>query len=298
MSKTKANPYAMVTERMMALLQDGKVPWRKTWQGVGDANAPRSISTGKPYRGINAILLGGCANPNWGTYNAIKKAGGQVRKGEQGSTAIFWKFFLKEDEKTGEKKSIPFLRHFNVFNVDQAEWPEGLPEKLSPPKPPTGDDVPVKANETAQAIVKGYLGSGGPGFTEGGDMAFYRPSTDSVTVPALESYDDEGEYWSTVFHELGHSTGHASRLNRKGIQGSIHFGSEIYSKEELVAEFTACFLCSDSGIVDTRENSAAYLRGWLSKLEEDPKLVVHAAAAATKAAVLINPPVEEEGENS
>ena len=149
------------------------------------------------------------------------------------------------------------------------------------------------SNAAALSLRENYL-NGGPQYSEGGDRAYYRPSADAVVCPKLEAYKDEGEYWSTVFHELGHSTGHRSRLNRPGVDGErVHaFGSENYSKEELIAELTACFLCADVGIDDTRENSAAYLHGWAKKLGDEPRLIVTAASAAKKAADFIQNPTQ------
>jgi antirestriction protein ArdC len=291
---SKPDAYQLVTDSILAMIEKGTLPWRKTWAGSTGTTEPLSMSSGKPYSGINPFLLTctaiekGYSSRHWGTFKAIKAQGGSVRKGEKSTAVVFWKWIKKEDEKTGTEKVIPFLRHFRVFNAEQAEWPEGLPEAFQPlPAEDQGDEFdPVEA---AEAIVQGYVeGHLPPSLThDGGARAFYRPATDAVAMPKREAFEGPGEYYSTLFHELGHSTGAASRLNRKGITDFDSFGSHQYSQEELVAEFTACFLCSDAGIEDTRPNSAAYIAGWASKLKGDKKLVVMAAAQAVKAARMI-----------
>lgn len=291
----KKNAYDLVTTQVLDLMEQGVTPWRKTWKGSTKTDGPVSISTGKPYQGINEWILWmaameGHTSRFWGTYNAIKKNGGQVNKGEKGTTVVFWKFLPLTDKETGEVKTIPFLRHFTVFNTCQADWADGLPEKFQPVEDSEGEGEDFTPDEAAEAIVQGYLtGTNPPGFKteKGGDRAFYAPKVDSITVPAPEGFDGSGEYYSTVFHELGHSTGHADRLKRKGVVDFDGFGSHQYSQEELVAEFTACFLCGDAGILDTRENSAAYLRNWAKAIKGNQKLIVMAAAQAAKAATMI-----------
>ena len=281
MTKTKTDAYQKVTDRMLELMESGVTPWRKTWQGSMKGGGPISMSTGKVYEGMNWVILGwaGYDSPYWGTY--------QIRKGEKSTPIIKWNFIEKQDEKTGEVRNIGFLRTFAVFNLEQADWAEGVPAKFTPD--PEAEEPTFDPITAADDIVHGYLEGVNPPKFEGsrGDRAYYSPSADRVVVPDGDLFDGPGEYYSTLFHELGHSTGHADRLKRPGVVKFDKFGSHQYSKEELVAEFTACFLCHDAGIEDTRENSAAYLANWAKVIKEDKKLIVSAATQAQKAATMI-----------
>ena len=291
--KNKKSAYERITQQLItAIKTTGKLPWKKSWKDV--ISTPTSTSTGKPYQGFNALWLHfhamtqGYSNPHFGTYNSLKKNGGVVKKGEKGTIVSFWKWFEKEDPETGVVETIPFLRTFTVFSVDQADWEDGIPEKFIPDSD-IEDHDPIEA---AEAIVKGYFEHPEtplpPTLNIGGNRACYVPSKDIISVPEMGQFTGADEYYSTLFHEMGHSTGAKDRLNRKSLQDVNNFGDHAYSREELVAEFTACFLCGDAGIEDTRENSAAYLRGWLAKLEDDPKLLVQASAQANKAARYIH----------
>ncbi len=160
------------------------------------------------------------------------------------------------------------LRYYLVWNVEQCE---GLDL-------PALEHQQVDVIARAEAIVAAMPHSPKINF-DGGDKAYYRPDNDSIHLPGRNSFDSAGEYYSTLFHELSHSTGHESRLNRQTLTEVVPFGSETYSKEELVAEFGAAFLCAHSGIENTVNNSAAYIGGWLKKLRSDPKLAVLAAGA-------------------
>jgi antirestriction protein ArdC len=291
----RKDTYQLVTDQVVALLEAGVNPWVKTWVGNSATMGARSLSTGKLYRGGNACwldLLAGGQDSWWGTYKAIQQAGGQVRKGEKGTIVTYWKMIPTKDKVTGEKKLIPFLRHFTVFQSTQADWANGFPTTVCG-VPTTVEDWTEEdckaANTQAEAIAKGYIEGGfGPSFKEEGASAFYRPSKDSVTVPPLSSFNTESDYWTTVFHELGHSTGHADRLARKGITESDGFGGHIYAFEELVAEFTALFLASEAGIhTEVVDNSASYLASWAKQLKDNPKWIVQATGKAAKAAALI-----------
>lgn len=292
---TKANTYDKVTAQVISLLESGVNPWVKTWAGNTASTGARSISTGKLYNGGNAWwldLLAGGQPSWWGTYKAIQQAGGQVRKGEQGTIVTYWKMIPTKDKVTGEKKVIPFLRHFTVFRSTQADWADGFPDTIcgvpTEVQPWTLEDQKA-GNAKAEALAQGYIDGGhGPSFTAAGSSAYYQPSQDAVVVPPLSSFSTESDYWTTVFHELGHSTGHADRLSRKGITDSDGFGGHVYAFEELVAEFTALFLSSEVGIhTDTVDNSASYLKSWADKLAENPKWIVQATGQAAKAAQLI-----------
>ena len=211
----------------------------------------------------------------------FKFCGGSVRKGEKANMVVFWKWIETEDEETGEKKEIPFLRYYNVFHVDQCN---GITPKHAQPLP----DTTIEPDTTADSIIADYLHRSGVTLIhQMGDRAFYRPSTDSVTLPDRYQFADAAEYYSTAFHELTHSTGHASRLNR--LDKPAAFGSGDYSKEELVAEIGSAALVNHCGLEtdDTFRNSAAYIQSWLQVLQNDKRMIVSAAGKAEKAVKLI-----------
>ena len=275
-----ANVYQIVTEQVIRQLEQGVAPWRKPWK----CEPPCNLVSGKAYRGINPFLLAsqGYGSRYWLTFNQANKLGGHVRKGEKSSIVTFWKIddYRKENKETGkteDRKSI-LLRYFAVFNVEQTE---GIADKLG-----LGNATPRVPNiEACESIVSGMPNA--PRM-EQSDRAWYRPSTDCVGMPSKSLFGSAEEYYSTLFHELTHSTGHASRVGREGIEEIAQFGSESYSKEELIAEMGAAFLCGLTGIAPaTIQNSAAYLQTWINRLRGDSKLLVSAASAAQKAADFI-----------
>ena len=280
---SKQTGYEKITDRIVAMLEGGTIPWRKPRNANG---GPTSLSTGKAYRGINVMILGitgmieGYSSPFWGTYKQISENGGQIQKGAKSTPVTLWKPLEKMDENGNPKKAF-FMTTFNVFNADQAEWEEGK-------KPSIPDMVEHDALENAEQIIAQYLANG-PSLGFGGDRACYSPSRDHVQMPEMGSFKSVEGYYSTMFHELTHSTGHASRLAREGVTEGHSFGDALYSKEELVAEMGAAFLCMVAGIDPdtTLANSAAYVKNWLSVLKNDPKMIVQAAGKAQRAADLI-----------
>lgn len=281
-TKPKTDVYQLVTDKVLALLEEGTVPWHKPWASIG---VPMSMSTGKPYRGINPFLLictsaaMNYSSPWWGTFEQITERGGQVRKGEHSTMIVFWKRGTKTvtDEASGKDVDKPWamLRYFRVFNADQAD---GLPEKYRTQAIAEHDPI-----AGAEALVSEYMDSLAS-VAFGGDRAFYSKARDHVQVPLLTRHRSAEEYYSTLFHELTHSTGHESRLNREGIVEGHAFGDELYSKEELIAEMGAAMLAGLAGIEQvTLPNSAAYLASWVKVLKGDAKLVVAAAGAAQRA---------------
>jgi len=275
--------YQTVTDRIIAALEGGRIPWRQEWKAVASDNVPSNFLSKKSYRGINIWLLMCSEFPanQWLTYKQALSIGAQVRKGEKGSAIVFWKFGKDEDGETGKSSSWAMMRQYTVFNVAQCD---GIPQRL-PFEVPADEFEPIEASES---IVKIYLDSdNAPSLTHEGDRAFYSPSHDSVTMPAPSAFTTPEAYYSTLFHELGHSTLHARRCDRSDALGGV--GSHAYSKEELVAEFTASYLCAETGISTPalETNSVAYIQGWLSKLRNDKKLVVSAAQKAQKAADFI-----------
>lgn len=267
--------YEIVNERILKLLETGTNPWHKPWQSAA-TSAPRNAITGRQYNGINVLMLGFSPyeHPLWATFNQIKAAGGAVKKGAKSTPAVFWKITQHKDESTGEIDAVPMLRYYNVFNVDQTE---GL--EIERPTVPAGyQHDPIASCE---AIVNGMPNR--PSIATGGGIACYSPTFDAINMPARSAFPKVEEYYSTLMHELVHSTGHASRLARKDAFGG-GFGSDKYGREELVAEMGAAYLCAAGGIVDaTVDNSAAYLAGWAKKIREDKRAVVVAAGAAQKA---------------
>lgn len=282
-TESKFDPYQAITDQIITLLEAGTAPWRKPWNA--ETGMPRSLTTGKTYRGINPFLLHisamehGFTSPYWATYKAIAERGGQVRKGEKGTLIMFWKQYLDKveiDEKTGKPKQRFVLRTYKVFNTEQADG-LAVPEYGTTVQ----DHDPIAE---CDAAVAGYLANG-PKLSHGASMAAYSPATDVLVMPDLATFDGPEEYYSTLFHELTHSTGHKDRLARPDLLTFGHFGDRQYSKEELVAEMGAAMLAGQTGIAPvTLENSAAYLASWLKVLRADNKLVVQAAAQAQRAA--------------
>jgi len=283
----KKDVYAIVTEKIVEALEKGVIPWQKTWKSpMGEAAT--SFSTKKPYRGINAFLLSlaslihGKQCPYWATYKQIEKLGGKPKKGTSQIVTLF-KWIVKEEEnEDGEikEKRFPILRYYTVFNLEDCEGIE-LSDYWTAPVEEARDECAVI--EAAEKIVAGY--ENGPTIKHGGGQAFYRPSADTVQMPEKSSFVSDEAYYSTLFHELSHSTGHESRLNRKGIVSTNFFGSHEYSQEELVAEMSASFLNAEAGILDDNfDNSVAYIQSWLKALDDDRKMVVMAAQQAQKAA--------------
>ena len=269
--------YAEVTARIMEQMEQGIIPWEKPWIACGKAV---SHATGKAYSLLNQMLLG--RPGEYLTFKQCQQAGGRVRKGEKASMVVFWKWIEQEDEETGEKKEIPFLRYYNVFHIDQCE---GISAKHTQETtfPDSADTL-----ETAQNIIYEYLSREGVKLThQEGDRAFYRPATDEVVLPIRKQFVSTAEYYSTVFHELTHSTGHPTRLNR--LNRPSFFGTKDYSKEELVAEIGAAALVNHVGLETDHSfrNSAAYVQNWLQVLKDDKRFIVSAAGKAEKAVNLI-----------
>lgn len=266
--------HEIVTGKILEALERGVIPWQRPWSLAG---GHRNIE-GRPYTGVNPILLeiaaeeAGYEQPAWATYKQAQKHGGQVRKDEKGSLITFYKVWNKINEETGEEEQRFTLRYYKVWNVAQID---GLDWQPAEPVAPGAD--PLAAGEE---IIDGMPNA--PKITvKQSDRAFYRPSTDSVTLPALSQYEEPEAFYRTAFHELVHSTGHKSRLDRN-LTG--RFGTPDYAREELIAEIGAAILCATSGISHEVEDSAAYIATWQKALSDDPRLIVTAASKAQKAA--------------
>jgi antirestriction protein ArdC len=271
------NVYEIVTARIIEQLEAGVAPWRKPWT----SKAPANLCSQKEYRGLNVLSLASQGYPSrfWLTFNQANKLGGKIAKGSKGSLVVYWNVGEEREVRKPDgstKTQTPFLlRYSTVFNLSQTEGID-IPAKL------LGEQRENNPIADCEAIVDGMPNR--PAF-QPSDAAWYRPSTDAVGMPARGLFHSSEEYYSTLFHELTHSTGHASRIGREGIEQLNGFGSERYSREELIAECGAAMLCGVTGISPaTLENSAAYLQSWITRLKADSKLIVQAASAAQKAA--------------
>jgi antirestriction protein ArdC len=279
MNKSDAT-YQIVTDRILAQLEAGVIPWKNPRKGRAIAGQfAQNLVSHRAYHGCNFWLLNygnDFKSPYWLTYRQAQDLGGNVKKGERGTPITFWKFFQNEDKETGKIKNVPVLFHYTVFNLDQTEnvkqpTPEVLP-----------DFNPI---ESAQAIIDAMPSPPKIEFGEpqrGGAAGCYSPTTDTVTMPDPRDFRTPESFYAVEFHELGHSTGHQSRLNRE-IKNK--FGSPDYAREELVAELTSGYLCATCQIFDVlAENTAAYIESWIMVLKNDKTLFVAAAGRAQHAA--------------
>ena len=278
--------YAIATNKIIEHLEKGTIPWRQPWT---DAGLPQNLISKKPYRGINVWLLAACGYSRnyFLTFKQIKELGGRVKKDEKAHMVLFWKWVKKDKatdtpQDTGEAidkpKMKPLLRYYLVFNIDQCI---GIPETSIPivsrPNEPllaceqVLDDMPLV-----------------PVIEHKEQRAYYSPIEDIINMPRMDTFVSSEKYYTTLFHELVHSTGHTRRLNRKEVMSKDTFGSEQYSIEELTAEIGASYLSSHTGIVlDEFADNAAYISGWLDVLKKDKRFIVYACAQAQRAAEFI-----------
>ena len=277
--------YQYVTDRILACLEKGTIPWKKEWKGY--PLVPTNLLSKKPYRGVNRFLLdpavNGFSSPYWLSYKQAQELGGQVKSGAKSQMCVFWTFI--KDKNNPLKRPFPFLRYYNVFNLEQTE---GI-------KAPT---VPVQTFdplEACEAIVTGWENPAKI-LHNGGDSCHYTPATDTISMASRETFTGPEAYYRVLFHEMGHATGHPSRLNRT-LTGRMK--SDAYAREELIAEMTASNLAEVGGIGDAKiDNSAAYIAHWMKHIRNDPMLIVSCAGAAQKASDLIlgTQPIEEKEE--
>lgn len=282
-ARTGASLYSEVTDRIVAQIEEGILPWVRPWDdGKAALGLPRNAGTGRRYSGINVLILWhrlfeqGYGSQRWLTYRQAQALGGNVRKGEQGTTVCYADRFTPKDSDNartgpdGEPRQIAFLKRFTVFNLDQCK---GLEDVAS---------SPVTTWNKALIIPRAnaLIGATSADIRIGGGEAYYAPQDDYVLVPRPEHFHEPINWFRTVLHELGHWTGHSSRLDRLPNTG---FGSPAYAREELVAEMASAFLCAELGIVPTVRH-ADYLGAWLSVLREDSRAIFRAASQASKAA--------------
>lgn len=296
--KPRVSLYEEITARIVADLEQGIVPWVQPWSRSNGPQEfplglPRNAATGKTYSGINILILwghafdGGFASQNWLTFRQAKALGGSVRKGEQGVGVCYADKFIPTNNRKGghaaatgaatqtgapnaQADAIPFLRRYTVFNFEQCD---GLPDHCRVQSQPLPERQIVPQAEALAAATLADI-------RHGGDHAFYQPSRDAIHLPPQPAFIDQINYYRTLFHELGHWTGHVNRLGRD-LTGP--FGSKLYACEELIAEMTAAFVCASLSIRPTVRH-ADYIGHWLNVLREDNRAIFRAASKASKAA--------------
>lgn len=289
--------YDVVTDKICELLAKGTVPWRKPWT---EKNLPQSVIrtnkgkfVTKEYRGINVWLLNalGFSSPYFLTWKKIEALGGKVVAGEEkkSSPVVYWKIWEKPDDtdptNTDLIKKIWILRYYRVYNLEQTM---GL-DQYVPDLP--SDSKPIEPIAECEKLVEGYKDK--PSIRHNGSDAHYNRASDEVVLPSKESFTSTEGYYSTLFHELVHSTGHTNRLNR--LTSDCYKGSHEYTLEELVAEMGASYLCAKASIDSlTLDNSASYIASWLSALRTNPKWVVQAGSKAQKAVKFMTEEEEQE----
>jgi antirestriction protein ArdC len=298
--------YQAVTDKIVAALESGVVPWRKPWKSLGEG-MQRNVTSKRAYRGVNQLLLGLSEfdSPWWITFKAASELGARVKPeqakkhgGVGPELVVYWNRIAcractdkdghvtqPKCERCGNRRSFFILRFFTVWNVEQID---GLPDGLVPPPPELPDDY--EPDDACEELLAPYAVPVGPPIAHRGDRAYYQPDADKVTMPRSGQFDSPDAYYAALFHELVHSTGHEKRLARPELcELRSTFGSEPYAREELTAEVGASMLCALAGVStpELDDNAAAYIGNWLGKLKDDKKLIVGASAQAQRAVDLI-----------
>lgn len=270
----KSSVADIITSLIIEKLEDGCIPWRQPWRG---ATPPCNLASGRPYRGINAFLLG-CTGASWfATFNQIKERGGSIKAGARSLPVVFWHMKEPVDQDSSNDRRIPILRYYRVFSLDDVE----------------GINVPVinaelhefTPIEAAEKVIEQMPLK--PEIRIGPAQAFYSPAGDYINMPRQGLFSSYNDWLACLYHEMGHATGHASRLNRSTVTSAAYYGSAEYSREELIAECCSAFLANETGILAaTIDNSAAYIDGWLKALKSKDSrgMVIYAAAAGQRAA--------------
>jgi len=277
--------YQIVTNQILAQLEKGVIPWRKTWT---DSGIPKNLITKKPYRGLNVWLLAslGYAQNYFLTFQQLKEAGGTIKKDEKPYIVVFYKWLEAENQKDGEERlKKPLLRYYKVYNIAQCD---GIKNELMSPvlKP----NHPI---EECKFIVESMPNL--PLILFRNDDAYYHPEGDYINMPTIDRFESSEAYYATLFHEIIHSTGHKSRVGRREVMEKTRFGSEQYAIEELTAECGACYLQSIAGLKESvGDNSTAYIQHWLAVLRKNPRMIVFAGSQAQKAVdyILTNTNIE------
>lgn len=288
-SATTTDPYARITGRILADLEQGVRPWTKPWSAetlAGRVTRPLR-ATGEPYSGINVLLLwmeavaAGHPSPTWMTYRQAQALGGQVRRGEKGAPVVYFDSLTRDGDGGGEiegeaGREVRFLKTYTVFNVGQID---GLPERF---RPAPAEEAPPLPESERIAQADAFFENTGAAVRHGGAQAYYAVGEDRIQLPPFQAFHDAHGYYTTRGHETVHWTRHPSRLDRSF--GRERWGDEGYAREELVAELGAAFLAADLGLaLEPREDHAAYLAHWIKVLQNDKRAIVSAAAHAERA---------------
>jgi antirestriction protein ArdC len=276
----KRDLYAEVSARIISELETGAAPWVKPWSATAGANTPCNAATNRPYSGCNVILLwmaqaAGYRTPRYLTFKQAVDLGGHVRKGEHGTRVYFVKRLQVRDKGADDDsvtRIVPLLREYTVFNVDQCE---DLPERIVAP----GAVKPRNSDERS-ATIDEFLACTGASIREGFGEAYYLPGADVISLPRFEAFKSAGHFYSTAFHELGHWSGHKSRLAR---DLRHRFGERAYAAEELIAELCSAFLCAEFSI-DGDLRHAGYIENWIGLLKADTRAFFTACGKAQAAA--------------
>lgn len=285
----KTDIYTTVTNKILAAMEKGILPWRYKWNGGDSLGLPLRCN-GENYSGINVVMLwcsameNGYSSRTWMTFKQALELGASVRKGEKGSRVVYSNALLKKEvnEKTGaeEEHTIHFLKSYTVFNVEQID---GLPDHFRARETQTEFINP----DDRDSVLDGYFKATGADIRHGGQRAFFSSQSDFIQMPEFKDFENAEEYYSTLAHEMTHWTGHKSRLARGG--ESADFGQSNYAKEELVAELGAAFLCAELNITpETRQDHAAYIQRWMVALKNDKRFIFSAASQAAKAVDYLN----------
>lgn len=284
---SKVDTYEIITNQILSKLKQGVIPWKRVWN---PNRIPENPITNRKYRGLNSLILSfeGRDCPFYATYKQIVSKGGTVKKGTKGIPLMYWNMHVPKEYKNKglteeqlKQHQIPFLKYFTVFNLEDTEGIE-IPDY-------SNKAIDFQPIEKCESVVKEWEGC--PEIKHSGDKAFYRPIEDIVYMPNQDTFKSKELYYSTLFHELAHSTGHKARLNR---DLSHKFGSKEYAKEELIAELASAFICSDLGIdnsntndINMLDNTTAYIQSWIQVLSDDNKMLIQASSKARKAADMI-----------
>ena len=274
----KRDLYQEVTDRILAQLKAGTLPWIKPWRATPGRNYPYNAATNRPSSGCNVLLLfiakeqAGWVNPAYVTFKQAKELGGTVRAGEHGTKVYFMKQLVR-DENTDEEKRFMMLREYTVFNIAQCD---GLPERITDPV----KRAPINQDQR-DPLIDEFLADTKAVIHEGGADAYYAPGPDHICLPKFADFKGADQFYGTAFHELAHWTGHKSRLDRLQAMAS-RFGSQAYAAEELVAELASSFLAAEWSI-DGESRNASYIANWITLLTNDPRAIFTASSKASAA---------------
>lgn len=290
-----------VNSIILEKLKCGAVPWRRQWKQSQSLLAQNGI-TKKAYRGINFfilnMLLAPQQSPYFLTFKQAKAMGGSVRKGQKGLPVFFWKMIETKPKEGEEAEIVPMLKQYTVFNLEQIDLPSERLEQFKIEKEEVTPLSPDKEERRKNKIFNQFLENipSKPKVVIGTNYACYKPATDEICIPKRNRFVSFDEYVKTFSHELGHATGHKDRLNREGVTKNNKFGSEIYSKEELIAEMTSAYVGTHLNMNFDYDNSTSYISGWSKKIQDDPYFFITACSKAQKAFdYLTNQVTSEEG---